>query len=355
MGYSKTVSTATTAGTFTCVGAACSSPKYKITAGSPNTISIDYNNDGVADCVSTRTLINNPENNGAVGELATCGAVTTSFALTSGTTGYLKTNALKAVNWTSFTTAIALDVNVDADCTGGVCDGFYKTEIYDNLAYFNSTVIGAVTDPQTGSAYSLRSFIYAPPGATNTNYDSAVKSSGFVTSTKAGVISADLSNFDFQGIVYIPAATWIKSTSTLTKNFIKSICDQAAEHGLIVVLQATDAADVPVRGDNSWTDVVAVLKSYSDIGAISVMSAQKILDTVSTVGSGWTVTAGVATRTYGATAVDANTLTGSSPALQAGVYIPAVHAGTDLAGNPIFWLGGVDLGAYGTVHPTELQ
>jgi hypothetical protein len=291
---------------------------------------------------------------GAANEATTAAAAvgTIRFTLASGAVPATKLSEFTMSDtWTAFGGAnyMTLDRST-VDCVAG----FFKGEICDAKTQLAAMINGGgnITDPQTGATYVTRSMY----SGLNADFDTVVKAAGFITNVGTTMTYQDLTSLDFHNIVAVARnsffandvectaagtpyscctgsgpytgcgawsggdglGTWTGTTAGAaeTTRLVGNLAAHAGEHGLVVGLLTqlnNGLYNLPLTGTNSLETVFAALYDAQTRGLIKVRSAQQVYDEM--VASGlWTIAAGVATRTYAATAVDDNTLQSTSPA-----------------------------------------
>ncbi len=256
--------------------------------------------------------------------------------------GYLRISSLAEVGWTAIGTAVALNRS-SSDCTGGACAGFYKDEIYDPKTKLE-TMIGAVTDPQTGLPYVCNSWA-APFTVGDTTLDQAVRTAGYTNGRRVSSPQVLTSQNMYQMQV-IGAATWRGATNADTQQRVNQILARAAQDGNAVQFLVHITDGIPATGDNSVDTMLRVIQSWLSTGKVKNNSAQMIASELRA--SPWTYDAatGISTRTW-TDQSDYRPLPGS-PVIYSGTTIVGLHPTTDYDGNasPITGAPGPSIGAY---------
>lgn len=242
-------------------------------------------------------------------------------------------------------TETAAPVNIDfdkttADCTGGGCSAFYKTNVYDAKSYMADTVVngaGNVTDPQTGATYVANTLL-APYNDLDTDSKTAIRTSGYTNSRcVAGAVYAVGNYTDLYGNYSVNCSDLIGATVAETKARARSVATNAALMGRMVYLLAHNDSQCSTTAENGWA---AVLDAFAEAGNnVTVTSAQLAANVYRA--SPWTYTAGtgISTRTY--TTYSDYRLRAGSPAINAGTDVGLT---TDFLGKAIRGLP--DIGAY---------
>ncbi len=210
------------------------------------------------------------------------------------TNGYVRISSLTAVDWTAVTSPIPLD-RTDADCTDGACTGFYKDEIYDPKIKIE-TMVGAVTDPQTGVAYVCNSWA-APFTVGDTNSDQATRTAGFTSGRRSNSPQV-LASTNMYQLQVVGAASWRGATEADTIQRIDQILARATHDGNYIQLLTHVTDSIPLTGDNSFETFLNRVKEWKDTGKVVVGSAQQIAAIITS--SPWTYNSatGVTSRTF---------------------------------------------------------
>ncbi len=205
----------------------------------------------------------------------------------------IRISSLSAVDWTAITTAIALDRSTP-DCTAGACSGYYKDEIYDPKTKLE-TMIGAVTDPQTGIAYVCNSWA-APFTVGDATLDQAVRTAGYTNGRRVSSPQV-LAYTNLYQLQVIGVASFRGTTEADTIQRLDQVLYRAAQDGayIQVLIHVTDS--VPLTGDNSIDTILKTLKGWVDRGLIVNGSAQTIATTLRTSPWSYNATTGITTRT----------------------------------------------------------
>lgn len=333
--YSHSAFDGTVAGTLSCTG--CSDPRYRINGGY---LEVDENADGTMDYSSTQVHLGT-----AVSDISTQSPNTWSVTYAiSGTgkamTGTVLVNSCTEVGWTALSTAVDLDRDSDSDCTGGVCDDYYKNETYDIINTINNTIVnggGNLTDLQTGATFQVRSFA-TPYGVYNSGFNSAIKTSGFINNRSGSPVIQDLSSFNLYDFGYTTGSFYNSMTDAEIEQRVGFWCAQGGLHGLVL------PSILSHWSNELWLSKSSILfealDECRDRGFAEVKSAQELTDTFTQ--SPWTNNGnGTVSRTYTSSSYPDLHLYYTSPAIDAGT---GVGITTDALGNNIY--GVPDMGTY---------
>lgn len=246
----------------------------------------------------------------------------------------------------------AAPCDIDFDRTG-IEQGLFKDQIADGKAQLES-IIGTLTDPQTGNQYTPRTY-----GATYNQADSdveeAVKAAGFETfryaytdflQSTAPLVELDCYKLHHGSCLLLNNGT----DETNVKNSARALAHHITTCGMATSLLAHSTTDLTIE---QWGWVLDVFtEEYPEI---TICSYQQMLDEVRASGLWTEGVDNTFTRTF---AEPDLSLDDDSLLVNAGVDPFATGDGDqhDAAGNKVwdatydtpdgYWLHGVDIGAY---------
>lgn len=246
-------------------------------------------------------------------------------------------------------------INLKTDDVGSAgvppAGGYYKSEIYDQMAWLNSVITG--TDPQTGATYTARTFGF-PYNRSSADARLATIYSGYIAAGSGKIggagnitdIPASI-DIDIYAIVNLGGSTYLQGSNEANTRFnARALAFAAAHTGLVIGILCHSTTECSA---DTWTYAVDEWNSYGT--QLKVLSHQQFRDYIANVANGWTDdTDGTYSRTY-TNGTGNYALQVGSPAINAGTPVTGIHdvPCTDFGGrncrdsNP-------DIGAYNSLQ-----